>query len=423
MAQVPNAPYVRSGERDINYPQLASQGISETFSTAAKEAAQMIEKKYQETTDFYDIQKKEADDLNALLDGLDGRDYEEMMKEIVTTRDEFAQMFKGKKLKDYNTPEFQSMLFQKKKRLGDLLNVINTSKNNYKSIMEYAEKTPYSKRGAIRKFVEDEATKSPLERMRNPLQHIQSDPQFYNGDEFLSTFVSKLGTDQDSEIRDTPDATEQIITSWAKGIYDKAGNVIADDATILAMHEADPRFRSWVKNMMRTPENNKLAEDNGFDYTSERQLIDDTKALLNMLPYGKPARTVNKSFKGQTTQKASEGDKKEAARKESIANWQKELLQGGSAKDWMSRTDAKEGNLAELVPIKDSKGRTVAFDEYVWTKRGTRIVKSKEPVRRTPVNPDDIGSVESVYRRYESTKGVEDAIENPNDSVQKPPAY
>jgi len=305
MAQVPNAPYVRSGERDINYPQLASQGISETFSSSAKEAAQMIEKKYQETTDFYDIQKKEADDLNNLLEGLDGRDYEEMMNEIVTTRDEFAQMFKGKKLKDYNTPEFQSMLFQKKKRLGDLLNTINTSKNNYKSILEYAEKTPFTKRDAVKKFIEEEANKSPLERTRNPVEHIQNDPQFFNGDEYLFSKIKEFGTDQDAELQDTGDGIQQVITSWAKGLFDKNGNIIADDDTILALHRANPKLRNFVKNTMRTPENNRLAEGQGFDYTDNQQLIDDTKALLNTLPYGKPTRSVNKSWKGETTQRAT----------------------------------------------------------------------------------------------------------------------
>ncbi len=399
MAYSPTVQYVRSGHRDYNPPAIDTK-LDESAALmegGVKTITDAISQKYQDTEDFYDIQKKEAESLNKALDGLDGADYEYTMKKVVEKRDQLAELFKGKKLKDYNSPEFQKQLFDIKKDLSLVANGSGSSRAGLTKAKDLVKTIPHYKQDEAYKWIASQTQLPPDQREQDPVGFLMSDPQFRNPADFIIGWAKKQGEETSPLIKRTGNVVYDSEMINYRGVYDNAGGFVLSDDAVDQMFQEQPWFFTSMQNMARDPEQNKMIVGQGHTTLEKQDVVDFTKGYIQQIEALKNRENAKGStFKMESTRPTS-GEIKNEEEDKAIADFQKRLLSGDTNPAQEFITAAGDKGWSGFDVVKDQSGRVVQIKTKArqYNARKKKIETVEDVLT---VNPLDIADVSKVYK-------------------------
>jgi hypothetical protein len=402
MAQAPRTDIIRSGHRDYNPPAL-DMNMDSTFNAIHRGVQNYVEnadKRYKESTDFYDIQKQETDDLTKFADGLEGEDYKRMMEEVVTSRDKFAKIFKGKKLRDYNNPEFQAMLFEEKKKLAKVKNGVETYKAQLPEAYKYIESTPSVKKQEAYDYVKKQGQLPPSERDPDVMSTLRTDPLFFNAYDFADSAIKGMGGMSKSIIQtETP---ETIIVTEKQynpeiGAFENGKFKFNPSERVISTLLGNNNFRNTMLGMLPA-DVVKKAVDSGNTGTINEMVKDETKKYLQTIRSQQPSDlNVNVKNKLRET-KPTATETKEQKDNQAVDYLGQRLVKGNddSLNEFITATGSS--GWAGFDYVKDENGSIIQVLPQVrqYNTRRKRIeVVAGDPIN---VNPNDPASVRQLYQ-------------------------
>lgn len=399
MAYSPTVQYVRSGLRDFNPPNIDTD-LNSSFAMMDKgigTITKAISDRYQETEDFYDIQKKEQESLSKALDGLDGSDYEYTMKKVVESRDKLAEVFKGKKLKDYNSPEFQKQLFDIKKELSLVANSSSSTKNGLVKSKDLVKTIPHYKQDAANQWIASQTQLPPDQREQDPVGFLMSDPQFRNPADFVISWAKKQGEESSPVIRKTGNVVYDSAVTNYRSVYDKEGKSVLSDESVEQMFMEQPWFFTSMQNMANDPRENKMIVGSGHTSLEREDVVAFTKQYISEIEALKNRENAKGSTFKMESAKPTAVQQKEESEKNAIADFQKRLLSGDTnpAQEFLSA--AGDRGWAGFETVKDQSGRVVQIKtkarQYNPRKKKVELVENV-----LTVNPLDIADVGKIYK-------------------------
>lgn len=274
------AQVIRGGEAGISPSNYVYDSGIDPLKTLSKE----LKERKQERKDFYQAQVDEISSLNDYLKGAQGKDFTHMQNSILGVRDEIKKLFKTSNPRNYNSPDFQTKLFQLKDKLASVKNGIDTFQNQSAQALQYSGTTPFAVRGEINNYIKQQSELAPEERDQNLLNTIQNDPKFFNPYAYASSSLSTakpakaLFTKDDLGDKDLINVVEQ---SYNPLLYKQVGNTIKfePDEQFVDQLLQDNRFKTQMMNML-PPEVSKSVADNGNSDLIGEELRDQTKEYL-----------------------------------------------------------------------------------------------------------------------------------------------
>lgn len=175
MPYQPARTIVQSGFRGVR-----QEGPNIDWSTIADGFLQAQERKYKETNDYYDIQREEMNSLASVLNGTFGADNSYLNRMVIDARNEYKELLKGTKPRDYRSPEIQDKIFEIKNKLARAKNLSATSLEQIKSAYTKAKGTPSIKEGEVTKYLESQLMLPPDQRDPDIANKISTDSLFFN---------------------------------------------------------------------------------------------------------------------------------------------------------------------------------------------------------------------------------------------------
>lgn len=237
---------------------------SSYFKEAQRTHLAAQERKYQETNDFYDLQREEMQDLSKVLEGTTGADHQYLNKLVVDVRDEYKETLRGLKLKDYNTPEVQDKIFEIKNRLVKAKNLSTTSLEHIKQAYMLS-KQDHMKEGEFTRYLTQQLALPPDQRDPDLLNRVQTDPLFFNGYDYLTSVLDGLKTTTEPLQRKDDNFFYSYEATYRPelGYFDKNGQwVFEPKGEVIDQALTNPLFYNTVVGLM-PPELVKSLTDSG----------------------------------------------------------------------------------------------------------------------------------------------------------------
>lgn len=191
MAYQPTRNLANSGFANVKFtgPDSDTQG----FNHLAQNFIAERQRQYNETNDFYDLQREEMQDLSKVLEGTYGADNQYLNNLVVKARDEYKEVLKGLKLKDYNSPAVQDKIFELKNRLMKAKNLSATSLEQIKQGVALS-KGDHMKEDDISLELRKQLSLPPDQRDPDILLKLQTDPLYFNLYDYLTKVLDSRKT-------------------------------------------------------------------------------------------------------------------------------------------------------------------------------------------------------------------------------------
>jgi hypothetical protein len=380
---------------------------AEPYLKLLQEQKEDKEKKYQEQEDYYDFQKKEADDLNKTLEGLRGQDYIAQQEKILEARNKMAAFFKdkAKNRKDFESNiDLQNELWKIKQEVAAMRNSTDTFHGSIAKTVAAIKEDPMIRSDRANAYIE-KITKEPMfdkdgnpVRDPDPYKTIMEDPQFYDPYEKIErTFDLEQ---KQWSTQGHADGKFSYTTTYNPRLYKWNPQTkkveFEPSEELLDEMLQDERFRRVLFNQIHPdlPRNTDLSEKN---IAVQKEIREEAKRMIKGFqrlnePQTKidEELTVPRTYAGRGATKAEE-DKKRF--QENVANLQKNLAKGDP-----NALQQFVGNYWKEIKIEDAgngKKRVVAKVEVDGPGPGgfgkTKKIVEKEIFKA--LDPSDEGSV------------------------------
>lgn len=393
------------------------------------------QRQYEETNDFYDLQREEVKDIASVLEGTYGTDNKYLNELVVQARNEYKELLKGLKLKDYNTPAVQDKIFEIKNRLSKAKNVSATSLEQIKQAYALS-KTDHMKEGEFNRYLTSQMALPPDQRDPDLLAKVQTDPLFINGYDYLTSVLdARKSTTEPLQRKDANFFYSYEATYRPDlGYFDKSGEWVFDPKPeVIDDALKNPQFYNLILGMMDPDDVQKMTAT-GNKNELKKAVKEMTKTYMNEVfmreeggkrvgPYDpqleQKGRTLNPS---KYTRPTTYDKEKNDLNSEVNAIQQRLLSNNAQAFDEYISPDGWRGFALE-DSNKDGKidkiiGTMVDKSHFMYGKLpGTPPMRTEE----ISVNIDDAGSVQQALSRikFVLSKDKEDVQAQPLEP-QKP---
>lgn len=333
-----------------------------------------------ERQDFYNAQREQAESLNELLKGTKGSDFKYMQDSIVGVRDEIRDLFQSAGFRGYNTPEFQSKLFELKDKLNSVRNGIDTFSNQVAEAQQY-KAGPFVVRGEVDNYIRSQAQLPPNQRDNNLLNTIQNDPKFFNPFAYVSTALGGAKSATALLDRSNKDLYMGVEVSYNPLLYRQEGNqvVFDPDDSLVDQLLSSPQFRTQMMNML-PPEMSERVVQNGDSDVVGGTLREVTMDYLKSVAERQFSPSEKEAYnKAKYVYKPTAADKKEMNDKEEA----QALIQNMSV-DPIGAVKALSVGEGEtgyhgFAPIEDSEGNTIGYSVKFRYKNPNKLKAMKAP--------------------------------------------
>jgi hypothetical protein len=398
----PEVRIIRHGLADFNWqgPDMDYDGWKEI----ARNYQEQVEKQYQETEDLYDIQNREANDLNKVLEGTSGQDYIYLQQSIVEARDRLKNLYKGKRLKETKTPEFQAELYNIRKDISDKRNSIDSVHKQLIIANEEANNTPSVKKSEWQKYVYNQLQLPPERRDKDPLNKLRTDSLFFNSYDYARKMLRDLDKASVNYDRDTKDEILHYNATYAPdlGRYEN-GKFIFDpsEALVGKLLTTDPRFKSAMVGLL-PPQQSKDLVGSGNDSALDDAIISQTKEFLKAVKGFEPAEKLASS-KMKYHNRPTAGDKRLMLEGQNLATIQQRLQDG----DTRAFDDLIGDFWRDFDYEYDSNGNIYKINAVYQEEHPFYPGKMQTRIEEINVNPSDEGSVLQAINRIKSHQNRE----------------
>lgn len=416
----PETRIIDSGYANIKFnpPDMDYEGWKEI---GEKYLAQQ-EKKYKETEDLYDLQNQEAQQLNEVLEGTSGKDYQYLQESIVNARNELKELYKGKRAKETKTPEFQGKLYDIRQSLLNKRNGIDTFHQQAKQATDIAMNTPSIKKREWNEYLMKQAELPPDMRDKNLIAKINTDPLFFNPYDYTSNIIGKLGkSDEQVEVENEDTILNYDVTYRPDlGAIDKKTGQFKfapSDTLIDQLFAQDPRFYNAMAGMIPAEEAKKyIDEGNSTDF--HKTVREQAKKYIEAVKgFGPEFKQTGKTTKTWKYYKPSAADTKAKKEDEEVMAIQQRLLNKDARSfndyigDFWRAFDYEYDGDDNIV------GVIATYQEKHPRVKGKMIDKHEF----IDVDPDDSGSVKQALNRikYFSNRDKKQVTAKPLQQQEK----
>lgn len=424
----PEKRIIRHGAADVKFrgPDMDYEGWNRIIDNFRKDH----EKQYKETNDLYDLQRDQLKSLDSVLQGTSGKDYEYLQQSVVDARDKVKNLYKGKRLSDTKTPEFERQLYEITQGLANKKNSIGTVYDQIKLSKEYADNNPSIRKDAFHDFVNYQLSLPPDERDKDILNQVKTNPLFFAPYNHGTAAITKEGI-ADTELKNE---TDDLITNLGAeyrpsiGSYvpgtDKYKNPVfvfnpSDDFVSRTLN-GSKHFYNAMAGMLPPEKSNELV-NSGNTMAFQEAVHAQAKTYLKTIAeqQGLGPKTKPTSSKMKYVARATTYDKKLAAEGNEIRVVQSRLQDGDERAfddligDFWRGFDFEVDNNGQVSGI---IGNYEVEDQRAW-KKGQMISKTEF----VPVDPSDEGSVKIAINRIKSFANKEKKYTTPRPTTAPKP--
>jgi hypothetical protein len=396
----PSSQIIRSAYRDVNIdPREMARHAGENIKNSSKEFVDMVKERYNQTDDLYDLQNAELKNLDQALEGAKGQDYLYLQKSVVEARDKIKDLFKGKRIKDTKTPEFQSQLYSTKQDLFKIKNANDTFYDQAKQANDIVTNDPSMKKKEWKDYLNKQLQLPPNQRDADLVNKVGTDPLFFNPYDYSSAILKNLGKADEQIEKETKDLILNYDATYRPdlGKFNDKGEFEfqPSDQLIDKILSSDKRFANAMAGMLPAEQANKLIDD-GNSTALNDAIKEQTKSYLKTVHgFGPELKQTGKTVKTWNYYKPNSSQVKDQKIDDEVKAIQQNLQNGLAESfddyrsDHWSQFDYEydgDGNITAVV------GTYVDKDAPKWKKDRTK----KEYI---PVNPDDANSVRQALNR------------------------
>lgn len=400
---VPEKRIIRHGLADLkfNSPDMDYEG----WSKISQRYIDQQEKAYRESTDLYDLQNEQANQVNSVLQGTKGKDYEYLQHAIVDYRDQLKNAYKGKKLKDTRSPEFQTGIYNIKQDLLNKRNAIDTFHGQAQQADAIAKNSPSIKRDEWNRYLNEQTQLPPDQRDPDLVSKINTDPLFFDPHDHVVSILDKEKQMDEQIQKETKDLILNYDAKYrpALGKFNNGEFVYEpSDDLVNRLLKSDPRFKNAMVGMLDT-QKAEAALDKGKTTVFNKSVEAQTKEYLKAVAqqgFGPDLKQTGKTVKSWQYYKPSASDKKDQKEEQETQVIQQRLLNGDTRafNDFLSKDFWKSFDYDINA---DGKITAVHGIYRGKDKRGRKEIEIPETIE---VNPDDPGSVRQAINRIKSVE-------------------
>jgi hypothetical protein len=405
MPYTPEKRIIRHGLADVrfNSPDMDYQGWKEINQRFIDER----ERQYKETNDLYDLQSEQANELSAALEGTTGKDYEYLQKSIVESRNRLKELYKGKKIKDTRSPEFQTQLYNLRQDLANKRNAIDSFHGQVKTANDIAMNTPSIKRKEWQDFLNTQMQLPPDARNRNLVSEINTNPLFFNPYDYAAGVMKSEDEKEAFYDRETADLIINYQANYKPSLGRikegaAGGEFVIDPSNtfIDKLLRGDRRFYNAMAGMLPPDQANALIGAGNTSTTFPQAIRDVTKNYMKAVSGFEPTRKQLTS-KMKPTIRPTVSDKKLLKEQEELQIIQNRLLENDERafNDFISKDVWRsfafeydtDGNVNKIV------GRYLTKDP-----RGRKTIEVPEEIDIDPKDPESVKQAINRIKSFDS---------------------
>lgn len=395
----PETRIIRHGLADVKFrpPDMDYEG----WKQISRDYIAERERQYKETQDLYDIQADQANELNSVLQGTSGKDYEYLQKSIVSSRDRLKALYKGKRLKDTKSPEFQTELYNIRQDLMNKRNSIDSFHGQVKAANDFAANRPSIKKKEWEDYIYAQMALPPDQRETNLVNKVKTDPLFFSAANYGDAFLAKEKTKEAHFQRETEDLITNYEATYRPRLGSYKDNVYTSNMSDDLVNEAlqDRQFYNAMAGMLPAEQANKLIGQgltNDFDAAVRAQA---KKFLTAINGYDPDEKQLTSKMKYQY--RPTVGDKKIAQEERELEIIQQRLLDNDLrtfndfiSKDVWRHFDFEYGSGGQINKI---IGTYLAKD-----KRGRKTIELTEEIDVDPKDPASVKQAINIIKSFDS---------------------
>jgi hypothetical protein len=399
----PEVRIIRHGLADFNWqgPDMDYDGWKEI----SRNYQEQTEKQYKETEDLYDIQNQESNDLNKVLDGTSGQDYLYLQQSIIEARDRLKNLYKGKRLKETKTPEFQSELYNVKKDIYGKKNAIESGNKQLLLANEEANNSPSVKKKEWQDYILKQLQLPPDQRDKDPLNKLRTDPLFFNSYDYAKTLIKGQEESAANYDRETKDEILHYNVKYRPdlGHYNEKGKFVFEpsESFVKKLLSTDARFRNAMIGMLPPKQAQELV-GTGNDGALEEAVVVQAKEFLKAVKGFEPVEKLVSS-KMKYHDRPTAGDKERMREEQDLQAIQDRLLKA----DPRTFNDLIGDFWREFDFEYDEKGNVKSINATYQEDHPFNVGKKVRRLEQVDVNPTDIGSVQIAVNRIKSFQNKE----------------
>lgn len=394
----PEKRIIRHGLADVKFrpPDMDYEG----WKQISRDFIEQREKQYKETNDLYDLQAEQANELNAVLEGTSGKDYEYLQKSIITSRDRLKSLYKGRRLKDTRTPEFQTEAYNIMQDLRNKRNAIDTFHSQVKRANDIAMNSTSIKRGNWQQYLEAQMQLPPDQRDQNLVNTINTNSDFFNAFDHAAGYIAAEDKKEAFYDRETDDFIVNYQADYSPSLGrikegEGGGEFTFDpsNAFIDKLLRSDRRFYNAMAGMLPAEQADALIKAGHTATTFPQAVRDQTKEFIKAVRGFEPTRK-QLSSKMKPTIRASVADKKILKEQEELRIIQNRLLES----DERAFNDFISKDVWRNFDFKfQSDGSILVTGTYLTKdKRNRNTIPATEQIE---IDPTDAESVKQAINR------------------------
>jgi hypothetical protein len=396
----PSNQIVKSGLAgvDIDPSGLANQ-VGQNLKEASGIFIDHVKNKYKETNDLYDIQNDELKSLDSVLEGAKGQDYLYLQKSVIESRDKIKSLFKGKKLKETRTPEFQTELYNTKRDLDKKRRSIDTFYDQAKSATESAFNTPSIKKKEWQEYLNQQVQLPPDQRDLDLVGKVNTDPLFFNPYDHTTSILQTLGKADEQVEKETKDLILNYDATYRPdlGKFNSNGEFefSPSDQLIDKIISSDKRFANAMAGMLPAEQANKLIAEGNTTALNDAIRTQTKEYLKTVQGFGPEFKQTGKTVKSWNYYKPSASETTKKKIDEEVLAIQKNLQNGFAESFDDYRGDHWNGFDFEY----DGDGKISAVIGTYVDQDAPKWKKDRTKKEYIPVDPDDENSVRQALNR------------------------
>jgi hypothetical protein len=356
-----------------------------------------LKKELYVTEDLYDLQANQANEFNSVLQGTSGKDYEYLQKSIVDSRDRLKYLYKGKKLKDTRTPEFQSEVYNIKQDLANKRNSIDSFHGQVKQANELAKNRTSIKKKEWEDYIYAQMQLPPDQRDKDLVNKINTDPLFYSAANYGDAFLAKEKTKEVHFLRETDDLITNYEATYRERLGSYKDGVYTPNMSDALVSEAlqDRQFYNAMAGMLPPEQANALIGQ-GLNKEFDAAVHQQAKKFLTAIQgYDPDEKQLSSKMKYQPRPTAS--DKKNLEEERQLGIIQQKLLDHDETAfdDFISK-DVWRGFKFEYEP----DGDIHITGTYLGKDQRDRNTVTK--IEHIYIDPTNAASVKQAMNRIQS---------------------